>query len=135
MLDYVFSDNADSMPVCLNNSNRLEFVKDTVVSVYLPGGIQHHRYEIEGSSWDGATIPQFCWSVIGHPLQKEFRWASFWHDRLCEDSKTYEERRFADAVCLYLLSQTGVSKRKRMAMWAGVRLYGLLVWKPKVHIP
>ena len=129
--------NGSSMPVCRSASGKpmLHFITDVEVVLELPDGFKRTLFQPAGSSWDGATIPFLFWWIIGHPLSPKFRWASFWHDRSCETAKTYEERRLADAVFLYLLSQESVPKIKRMAMWLGVRLYGLLIWKPKVSIP
>lgn len=115
------------LPVCLVG-DRLQFTTDCIVQVELCGQVLH-RIEMCGDSWDGATIPRYCWSVIGHPFQKEFRWASYWHDRFCENSVCIEDRTVADAIFLRLLLSAGVSKKKRMAMWAAVRLYGVLFWR------
>lgn len=115
------------LPVCLVG-DRLQFTVDCIVQVELCGQVLH-RIEMCGDSWDGATIPRYCWSVIGHPFQKEFRWASYWHDRFCENSVCIEDRTVADAIFLRLLKSAGVSKKRRMAMWAAVRLYGVLFWR------
>jgi len=115
------------LPVCLVG-DRLQFTVDCIVEVEW-GGQVSRRIERCGDSWDGATIPRYCWSVIGHPFQKEFRWASYWHDRFCENSVCIEDRTVADAIFLRLLKAAGVSKKKRMAMWAAVRLYGILFWR------
>jgi len=117
----------DELPVCLDG-DRLVFVTDCIVQ--LPWkGFSGHLVELEGNSWDGATIPWFAWSVIGHPLKKEFRWASYWHDRFCEQSEVVEDRTVADAVFLKLLREAGVVKWRRLAMWLAVRFYGVFVWR------
>lgn len=115
--------SGERLPVGLQG-NRLVFTANAecVVSV---GCVHLTLIEHEGASWDGATIPWFCWSLIGHPLEDDLRWASLWHDRLCEGTDTIEQRGFADAVFLELLRQSGVAFRRRWAMWAGVRTYGI----------
>jgi len=87
-----------------------------------------YREEKAGDSWDGASIPRAFWSIVGHPLQQEFRWASYWHDRLCEQSTLWADRRLADAVLLLLLQLQSVGYWRRTAMWAAVRLYAWTVW-------
>ena len=113
----------EHLPVCLDG-DRLVFLSPVECVVFV-GGVRLVLNESEGSSWDGATIPPFCWSVIGHPLEADFRWASLWHDRLCEQTDTIEQRGFADAVFLELLRQSGVGFWRRWAMWLAVRVYGI----------
>jgi hypothetical protein len=117
-----------SLPVCLTQDGRLQFTRDCEIVLH-HGQARISRYEYEGDSWDGASIPRAAWSVIGHPLLAEYRWASLWHDRLCESSRTIEDRTIADAVFLRLLAAAGVSKPLRMLMWAAVRIYGLTAWQ------
>ena len=88
--------SARGLPVCLHG-DRLVFMVDAECLVFV-GGIRLVLDEREGNSWDGATIPRLCWSVMGHPLESDLRWASLWHDRLCEQTDTIEQRGFADAV-------------------------------------
>ena len=111
------------LPVCLDG-DRLVFLSPVECVVFV-GGVRLLLNESEGNSWDGATIPQACWSVMGHPLEADFRWASLWHDRLCEQTDTIEQRGFADAVFLELLRQSGVGFWRRWAMWLAVRVYGI----------
>lgn len=115
------------MPVCLHG-DRLVFTRDVALVSYPMVGVQLYRLEKAGDSWDGASIPWLFWLIIGHPLRKEFRWASFWHDRLCEHSFVWADRRLADAVLLVLLGQAGVTYWRRTAMWIAVRLYAWLWW-------
>lgn len=123
--------DGESLPVC-SNGERLDFMSDCVVSVLvLDRLISSH--EVTGNSWDGASIPRRLWFIFGHPLSREYRWASFWHDRLCEKSNRFPDgrtqrslRKLADDVFLELLGQAGVSKKKRWAMWLGVRGYAFL---------
>ena len=116
-----------AMPVCLHG-NRLTFISRCQVFASVMGTIQMTSVEEAGSSWDGATIPRLFWRIIGRPLSQEFRWASFWHDRLCERSYRWSDRRAADAVLLALLDREGVAYWRRTAMWLAVRLYAWTVW-------
>jgi hypothetical protein len=117
------------LPVCLSG-DRLEFAVACFPTLQL-GNITCTATEHEGDSWDGASIPRWAWSIFGHPLASEFRWASYWHDRLCESARTIEDRTAADAVFLRLLSEAGVSKWRRLLMWAAVRCYGVFLWRAK----
>lgn len=112
------------MPVCLVGE-RLTFLSECYLRCkYVPPTLVN-----AGDSWDGASVPRWAWSMIGHPLRDEFRWASFWHDRLCEKAECVEDRTIADAVFLRLLKDAGVCKWRRLAMWSAVRFYGVCVWR------
>ena len=115
------------MPVCLHG-DRLTFTADCLMVCELSEIAMLERVEEVGSSYDGASIPRMFWSLIGHPLEEQFRWASFWHDRLCEESRTWAQRRFADAVLLVLLDRERVAYWRRTAMWRAVRLYAWTIW-------
>ena len=116
-----------TMPVCLVG-DRLRFIAPCHTHTELMDIIGLDWSETEGESYDGASIPRWAWSIIGHPLEQQFRWASYWHDRLCENSRSWAERRLADAVLLVLLEQSGVAYWRRTAMWAAVRLYAWAWW-------
>ena len=117
-------ESGDQLPVCLIG-DRLTFLSTCLVrcKYAAPAAV------IEGESWDGASVPRWAWSVIGHPLRDEFRWASFWHDRLCVAATNIEQRTVADAVFLALLRDAGVAKWRRLAMWSAVRFYGVFLWR------
>jgi hypothetical protein len=68
---------------------------------------------------------------MGHPLDANLRWPSFWHDRMCEAAKTHGERMVADAVFFMLLEQENIARWRVMALWVAVRFYALFIWKPK----
>ena len=118
---------AHEMPVCLHG-DRLTFTTDCLVACQISETAMLERIEQAGSSYDGASIPRLFWSLIGHPLEEQFRWASFWHDRLCEESSTWAGRRFADATLLVLLDREKVAYWRRTAMWIAVRLYAWGIW-------
>ena len=121
--------DGDDLPVCLDG-DRLEFFTWCWPTIW-HGETKIERYETTGASWDGASIPRWAWSIFGHPLQQEYRWASYWHDRLCESATCIEDRTIADAVFLRLLKAAGVPRWRRLAMWAAVRAYGIFLWRAK----
>ena len=116
-----------AMPVCLRG-DRLEFQSCCHLHDELMDMVALDWAETDGESYDGASIPRLAWSIVGHPLQQEFRWPSYWHDRLCEHSRTWSERRMADAILLCLLEKERVGHLRRTAMWLAVRLYAWFVW-------
>lgn len=120
-------DRWDDMPVCLMG-DRLEFLTSVAMRGHILGAIRLQIDEPEGGSYDGATIPRLLWRIIGKPLSREFRWASYWHDRLCERSYYWSDRRLADAVLLALLDREHVAYWRRTAMWLAVRAYAWFVW-------
>ena len=117
-------------PVCLEGE-RMVFLATHISRITLPGGVRVELYEYSGNGWDGASIPRWAWSIMGHPLAADVREASYWHDRICEGSETSEDRMVADAVFLMLLRRAGVSRWRRWAMWAAVRFYAVFMWRGK----
>lgn len=122
--------DSDPMPVVMTLDKRLKFIADTKMVLKLPVG-EVSREEKCGWSWDGASIPKMFWYFIGHPLDTEFRHASYWHDRFCENSKTYIDRCLADLIFLYLLLKAKVPIVKCLLMWLACRAYALFLWKPQ----
>jgi hypothetical protein len=119
--------SGEKLPVC-SDGERLTLLKP--ISILLQwGGTFVQRPLPSGFSWDGASIPRWAWTIFGHPLSPEYRWASLWHDIGCSESKCIEDRTIADAVFLRLLREAGVGKYRRLAMWAAVRIYGIWVWR------
>ena len=117
----------DEMPVCLHG-DLLQFTEDAYLFHNWGREWKLSRFERQGNTYDGASIPRWAWSIIGHPLEQRFRWPSYWHDRLCESSLTWADRRLADAMLLVLLEEAGVGYWRRTVMWIAVRLYAWLWW-------
>ena len=118
----------DNFPICLEGE-RLTFMTEYLSLEFLPNNIQMRLVEQVGSSWDGASIPRYMRWIIGHPLSPELRQASYWHDRICEGSETFEDRMVADSIFLMLLRRSGVVRWRRWAMWFAVRFYAMFVWR------
>lgn len=76
----------------------------------------------EGSIIDGASIPRFCWRVIGPPFVGRYRRASVIHDVYCVNKekpwqsvhKCFKEMMIAD----------GVPTFKATIMYSAVYLFG-----------
>jgi len=132
IIDRVFEERGDDepqrvsrgaeMPVCLQG-DLLQFTEDAYLFHTWGREWKLSRFEAASDTYDGASIPRWAWSIIGHPLEQRFRWPSYWHDRLCESACTWADRRLADAVLLVLLEEAGVGYWRRTAMWLAVRVY------------
>ena len=83
-----------------------------------------------GFVFDGATIPQICWTTIGHPLEHRFIYAALLHDALY--ASRYLPRKEADRYFLQFLKEfSGVGKYTAGKMYLGVRLFGEKAWNEK----
>ena len=100
---------------------RVQIVPGATVEVAVP------RYY----TWDGASIPSLCWSIIGKPLDPRFALASLVHDWICEHAETRPQRVFADAMFLWLLRDAGVPAWRHYAMFLAVTMYRRIVWRAK----
>ena len=76
-------------------------------------------YVPEGYVSDGASIPRWLWTVVGHPFG-EYAQAAVLHDMLCEDE--IYARKKCDRVFLESLKVLKVNIIKRRLMYWGVRL-------------
>lgn len=117
----------ESLPVYLDG-DRLTFLSDACIGHNI-AGVPIIFEAPEGYSWDGASIPRWAWSIMGHPLEGDLRFASLVHDWLCEHSETAGDRMFADAVFFKLLEEAGLSRWRRMCLWAAVRFYAVAIWR------
>lgn len=121
---------SDQQPSACFSGDRLQLWTAYFESIQLPG--LHALANIpEGYSWDGASIPRWAWSIMGHPLEGDLRLPSLVHDWLCEHSTTPADRMVADAIFFLLLSRAGVPRWRRICLWAAVRFYALAIWRPK----
>lgn len=83
-----------------------------------------------GFEFDGASIPQLCWTSVGHPLEHRFLFAALLHDALY--SAQYLPRKTAD-LCFkeFLLNFSGVGTLTAWKMYSAVRIFGGIPWKKK----
>lgn len=58
-------------------------------------------------TWDGASIPRFCWRLIGSNTDPRFLIASMVHDVLCENHAYVNNNRYLSTLILEKLCQTG----------------------------
>jgi hypothetical protein len=75
-----------------------------------------------GSRTDGASIPRFAWSIIGHPFNGEYRNAAIVHD-FCYRTG-WKTRALADKVFLDGMEELGAEPWRRRTMYMAVRIFG-----------
>jgi hypothetical protein len=80
---------------------------------------------------DGATIPQFLWSITGGPFEGKYRDASVIHDHFCS-TKT---RAFQDVhrVFFHAMLTSGVSQARAWLMYKAVEKFGPYWDPPKIN--
>jgi hypothetical protein len=76
-----------------------------------------------GFRFDGASIPQAAWAIIGSPFTGMYRLATAIHDGLYA-IKWCDDRQICDEVMLHVMKRFGVPLWKRQAMHKAVRLFG-----------
>ncbi|MCM1338966.1 MAG: DUF1353 domain-containing protein [Muribaculaceae bacterium] len=75
----------------------------------------------KGYMFDGASIPQVFWRIIGSNTDNRFLIGALIHDTLCENKEYVEnDRYFADKVFERLLYVAGVPAFKRWLMFHSV---------------
>lgn len=86
-------------------------------------GDDRRSYRIlAGFTFDGASIPRFLWSTVGHPMSPRYLEAGLIHDYLYRTGK--ESRKIADYTFYKMLRHWGVPRWRAWLMWAGVRAFG-----------
>lgn len=75
----------------------------------------------KGTITDGASIPRFLWSLVGHPLQ-EYAPSAVLHDYLYQTGMV--PRDVADNIFYNSMAVLNVSWMKRKTLYYGVRLFG-----------
>jgi hypothetical protein len=83
-----------------------------------------------GTVVDGASIPQFLWSLIGGPFEGKYREASVVHDYFC-DARTRQSRDVHKMFHEAMLT-SGVSESRSWLMFQGVDQFGPRWPDPKV---
>jgi len=76
----------------------------------------------KGSEVDGASIPEFLWSMIGSPFSGKYREASVIHDIACDErNRTWEVSHLA---FYYAMRASGVGSVRAKILYAGVYYFG-----------
>lgn len=86
-----------------------------------------------GFRWNGASVPRPVWWVID-PFSPEYEVFSLVHDYLCEQAKSYEDRREADIIGMRVLKETSYVYAPRRALVSASIFTGAL-WGWKVSRP
>lgn len=102
--------------------------------------VQYALMVPKGFVCDGASVPRFCWSLLGIHPDGLNRAAALVHDYLylmSGETKTFLDgqsaimnwkRRDADRLFCRILRESGVSKFKRRMMYRAVRIFGRFYW-------
>ena len=77
--------------------------------------------------FDGASIPQALWSIVGSPMTGGYQRAGCLHDALY--AAEYYPRDVCDKLFLDAMKSDGVGYLRRYAMYNAVRAFGWTVWK------
>jgi hypothetical protein len=76
----------------------------------------------EGTKVDGASIPQWLWSIVGGPLEGTYRNSSIIHDYYCDTKeRSWQE---THRVFYYGMRAAGVSDLRAKIMYYAVYTYG-----------
>ena len=81
----------------------------------------------KGFDFDGASCPQFLWSLGLSPMTGGYQRAACLHDALY--ASEYFDRKTCDDIFLEAMESDGVPRFKRLAMYYAVRMFGGQVWK------
>lgn len=76
---------------------------------------------------NGASIPRFLWSVLGHPFQYVARRPAILHDWLYRNKVV--KRKVADQMFYDALIEEGMEADKAQLFYAGVRIGGSDAYK------
>lgn len=79
-----------------------------------------------GFETDGASIPRFAWTIIGHPFRTDLLPFALGHDALYAGELLTRDE--SDDWLLETCEAGGVNIAKRNAVWAAVRSGGWYVW-------
>lgn len=102
------------------NNTTIELTTNVELMVEV-NGVRDYFIIDKGFLFDGATIPEAFWKVIGKPTNKKFRIPSLIHDVLYIN---LFDRKVADDLFYYMLVKEGVWTLKAETMWAAVRVGG-----------
>jgi hypothetical protein len=98
--------------------------------------LNRFKYDLtirKGFIYDGASIPQFAWSVVGSPFTGLYLEAATIHDALYYASWKHG-RKLADEIFLHIMLEMGVSKAKAYTMFKSVRMGGASAFKKRTKV-
>lgn len=75
-----------------------------------------------GSVTDGASIPRFCWTLIGGPFEGKYRRAAVLHDVACQLKD--KPSPIVHSMFYSAMRADGVSLHKAFLMYLAVLLFG-----------
>lgn len=108
----------------IQRAGRGQFTLVTPLVVLDDRGIRHAVPA--GFTTDGATIPPFCWPIVGHPYSGSSLRAAIWHDAMCRTES--RERRMSSSHVhrlFYLaLLADGVARLRATLMYRAVLWFG-----------
>jgi hypothetical protein len=93
---------------------------DTIIYVE-PDGLTQHVIP-RGFVYDGATVPVWAWSLVGHPFVRPFRRPAALHDYYCMYKKI--SSKLAHKLFFYALRAEGISAWKAQLIYLSVLLFG-----------
>ena len=116
---------------------------ETPIRILLPEmRFKQKRYKssvflITRNFWsDGASIPRWAWTLVGHPFYGKTLIAALVHDFIYVWNPNQYTRKHADKLFEKMLIQAGHSKITAYAMYLAVRVAGPAYWdemKKKNH--
>ena len=84
----------------------------------------------EGFWWDGASIPQILWSILGDPWEEHVACAALVHDVLY--ATQIFPREYADKIFYEINALNGMGVIKNNLFYTGVRVGGKVAWDGKI---
>lgn len=130
-------DFKNDSPELIEDKNKYPFKLDNTVIVSILTMDRRFNIRIpKGYSWDGATIPQFLWSLVGSKENTKFLIASLVHDYLLQNMKYIyrrvltkslpikDFRKLTTDIFEYILKENGVNKFK-----AGIMANAVQFWQ------
>ena len=81
--------------------------------------------------WDGASIPQFAWSIIGNPWEQDVAPGALVHD--CLYATQIFPREICDEIFFQINKKNGMGWFKNHTIYRSVRMGGGSAWKEKTE--
>ena len=87
---------------------------------YMRDGVSHTLIIPMSYVTDGASIPQWCWSIVGTPYSPRFITAAIVHDYMCDNNWSVD---LMSEIFKQLLRLSNVSNFKSDLMYKAVYAY------------